>query len=86
MDRVQLLRELSFLEARIADTEKQIVRYREKIAQKDTGRSAEFDATLLRECESVLRLHLSVKKKLERQLSLSASKSDASKQRDRQRM
>ena len=73
MDRAQILREISFLELRIADTQDQIDRYREKIeAQKRSGRSAYFETAMLQECQSVLALHLSVKSRLEQQLLVSS--------------
>ena len=77
MDRAQIRRELSFIQARIADTQELITRYRVKIeAHQQNGRSAGFEMAMLRECESVLGLHLSVKQRLERQLSLPSTKAD----------
>jgi hypothetical protein len=72
MDRDQILRELTFLEARIADSQNQISRYHDKIkAHEDRGRPAEFEKSMLSTCEHALALHLSVREKLKQQLSRS---------------
>jgi hypothetical protein len=82
MDRAQIRRELSFIQERIADTQELITRYREKIElHRESDRSSVFDVAMLRECESVLRIHLSVKRSPERQLSLHSTKAHAPRSR-----
>jgi hypothetical protein len=71
MDRDQIVKELKMLEARIATANERIMRHRERIGSLEArGFKAEFEKTIVRECENMLELQLSNKQRLLKQLSL----------------
>jgi hypothetical protein len=73
MDRETILRELAQIEDRVARTQRQTASYREHISRsKDSGRSSEWAKLMLRQCEEVFTLHLSLHEKLIQQLSRSS--------------
>lgn len=73
MNREIILRELAQIEDRVARTQRLIASYRETISRlEQSGRDAEWAKLMLRQCEEVLTLHLSMHVKLIEQLSWSA--------------
>jgi Uri superfamily endonuclease len=73
MNREKILRELAQIEDRVARTQLQRASYREHISRlEDSGRDPKWARLMLRQCEEVLALHLSVHAKLIEQLSRSA--------------
>jgi hypothetical protein len=72
MDRETILRDLAQIEDRVARTQRQTASYREHIARlEDSGRSAEWAKLMLRQCEEVMALHLSMHARLIERLSRS---------------
>jgi Uri superfamily endonuclease len=70
MDRETILRELARIEDRVARTQRQTASYREHIARlQDGGRNTEWAKLMLRQCEEVMALHLSMHAKLIERLS-----------------
>jgi hypothetical protein len=73
MDRETILRELAQIEERVQRTERQIVSYRETVSRlEQDGRDAMWAKLMLRQCEEVLALHLTMHAKLIDRLSRSA--------------
>jgi hypothetical protein len=72
MNREKILRELALIEDRVARTQRQLASYSEHICRlEDRGRDSKWARLMLRQCEEVLALHLSVHAKLTEQLSRS---------------
>jgi Uri superfamily endonuclease len=72
MDRETILRELAKIEDRVARTQGQIASYREHISRlEDSGRDPEWAKLMLRQCEEVMALHLSMHARLIERLSRS---------------
>jgi hypothetical protein len=70
MDRETTLRELAKIEDRVARTQLQLASYRETISRlEQSGRDAKWAKLMLRQCEEVLALHLTVHEKLVRRIS-----------------
>jgi hypothetical protein len=73
MDSETILRELALLEDRVAHTEYQIASCREIVSRlEESRRTADWAKLMLRQCEEVLALHMSMHAKLIEQLSRSA--------------
>jgi hypothetical protein len=65
MDHDQIVKELEKLDVRIADANERITRYREKVKDlEERGYKAEFERTLLRECEDLLVMQWNLQEKL----------------------
>jgi hypothetical protein len=86
MDRDQLRREVAFLQARIANTEEHIAKYRDKINARTgaarpgsesvnlariSGTRSAFEATMLQACEILLNLQVGIQEKLKQLLATS---------------
>jgi hypothetical protein len=73
MDRETILRELAQIEERVQRAERQIVSYRGTVSRlEQDGRDAMWAKLMLRQCEEVLALHLTMHAKLIDRLSRSA--------------
>jgi hypothetical protein len=74
MDRETILRQLAEIEDRVERTERQIATYRETVSRLEhDGRDAAWAELMLRQCEEVLALHLTLHAKLIDRLSRSAN-------------
>jgi hypothetical protein len=68
---VRIVRELTAIEQRVAETEERIRRHSEEIEKlRAKGLDAEFQTMIVRENESILALHLGMHAKLLVQLSM----------------
>jgi hypothetical protein len=73
MDRETILRELALIEDRVARTQRQMASYRGTVSRLERdGRDAGWAKLMLRQCEEVLALHLTMHAKLIDRLSRSA--------------
>jgi hypothetical protein len=73
MDRETILRELALIEDRVARTQRQMASYRGTVSRlEQDGRDAGWAKLMLRQCEEVLELHLTLHAKLIDRLSRSA--------------